>query len=343
MPVMKHLVRTIPWIALAIALSVSLSVGRYSVGPVDVVRLIAVRLGLSHYVVIPPPDMALIFWNIRLPRILMSLAVGSGISIAGVVFQALFRNPLAAPDILGVTAGGCFGAALAIMLFTQVAIGIQGCAFITATAAVAVAYTIASRSWDRSSAVLVISGVVVSALFQAGLSVLMYLAEPYDQLARIIFWTMGSFHVASWDHVRTTLPLVITASVLLTVFGWRLNIMTQNDEEALSLGIDIYKWRLFYVTASTLMVASSVAAVGSITWVGLIIPHIARYLTGADHRKLIPAAALLGGTFLLLMDTIARTISAAEIPVSIVTSILGAPFLGYLLIYKKGGFAANDR
>jgi iron complex transport system permease protein len=313
----------------------SLSIGRYPIGPVELLRMLLPHLGLGGYLAPPSPEMQLVFWNIRVPRTLMSIAVGSGISIAGVVFQALFRNPLAAPDILGVTAGSCFGAALSIMFFTQLAVGVQGFAFIFGVVAVSIAYMLADRSWDRSTSVLVISGIVVSAVFQAGVSILMYLADPYDQLTKIVFWIMGSFHVASWAKVQATLPVVVAGSVLLSVFGWRLNIMTQNEEEVQSLGVDVFRWRLFYVGTSTLIVASSVAAVGTISWVGLIVPHIARYLAGTEHRRLIPVAAFIGGGFLLAMDTIARTISASEIPISIVTSIIGAPFLGYLVLSKS--------
>ncbi len=312
-----------------------MSIGRYPIGPVELVRMFLHYFGLVGYLAPPSLEMQLVFWNIRVPRILMSIAVGSGISIAGVVFQALFRNPLAAPDILGVTAGSCFGAALAIMFFTQMAVGVQGFAFIFGIVAVTIAYMLADRSWDRSTSVLVISGIVVSALFQAGVSVLMYLADPYDQLTKIVFWIMGSFHVASWAKVQATLPVVVIGSVLLGVFGWRLNVMTQNEEEALSLGVDVFRWRLFYVVTSTLIVASSVAAVGTISWVGLIVPHIARYLVGIEQRRLIPAAAFIGGGFLLVMDTVARSISASEIPISIVTSIIGAPFLGYLVMHRR--------
>lgn len=316
-------------------LFVSLCMGRYPMGPMEVFRVALTGMGWDVGSS-PNWEAQLIFWNIRFPRILMSFVVGSGLSISGVVFQALFRNPLAAPDILGVTAGSCFGAALAIMFFTQMTVGVQGFAFVFGSFAVSMAYLLASRSWDRSAAVLVISGIVVSAIFQAGLSMLMYIANPYDQLAKIIFWIMGSFNVSSWAKVQTTLPVVVTGSILISVFGWRLNVMTQQDEEALSLGVDIFKWRLFYIVVSTLMVASSVAAVGTIAWIGLIIPHVARYLVGTEHKRLVPAAGLLGGAFLLLMDTIARTFMASEIPISIVTSIFGAPFLGYLVLNRGG-------
>ena len=340
---MKKGVRLFLWLVFASVLFGSLSIGRYAIGLVEVFRLLSAHLGLEKYIAPPSPEIQLVFWNIRFPRILMNLAVGSGISIAGVVFQALFRNPLAAPDILGVTAGSCFGAALSIMFFTQFVLGVQGFAFVFGIFAVSIAYTLANRSWDKSTAVLVISGIVISAIFQAGVSILMYLADPYDQLASIVFWIMGSFRVSSWAKVQTTLPVVVVGSLLISIFGWRLNIMTQNEEEALSLGINVFKWRLFYIGISTLMVASSVAAVGTISWVGLIVPHITRYLVGTEHKKLLPAAAILGGGFLLVMDTIARTISASEIPISIVTSILGAPFLGYLVIHRKGSRIAYER
>lgn len=321
----------------------ALGIGRFHISPVDLARMALTHLGLGYTVTTLPPEVQLVFWNIRLPRILMSIAVGSGVSIAGVVFQALFRNPLAAPDILGVTAGSCFGAALSIMCFTQAAVAVQGSAFLFGVLAVALAYVLATRSGDRSASVLVISGIVVSAVFHAGVSIMMYLADPYDQLARIVFWIMGSFRVTSWANVETTLPIVMLGSLLLTVFGWRLNVMTQNEEVALSLGVNILRWRFFYVVVSTLMVASSVAAVGTISWVGLIVPHIARYLVGAEHKRLLPFAALLGGGFLLIMDTVARTISASEIPISIITSVLGAPFLGYLVMYRKGGDRFDER
>jgi iron complex transport system permease protein len=219
---------------------------------------------------------------------------------------------------------------------------VQGSAFVFGVIAVSLAYLISSRSWDKSASVLVICGIVVSAFFQAGLSFLMYVANPYDQLAQIIFWIMGSFNTASWNKVETTLPVVVVGSILMMAFSWRLNIMTQHEEDALSLGLDIFRWRLFYVVVCTLMIAASVAAVGTIAWIGLIVPHIGRYLAGADNKNLIPATAFIGGTFLLLMDTLARTVLASEIPISIVTSVFGAPFLGYLVISKKGMRAAIE-
>ncbi|HPW69163.1 MAG: iron ABC transporter permease [Desulfomonilia bacterium] len=324
------------------SLCMALCAGRYPIGPGGIARIVLSGLGLDGVLGAPDREALLIFWNIRSPRIIMSFVVGCGISIAGAVFQALFRNPLAAPDILGVTAGSCFGAALAILFLTNVTLAVQGSAFIFGIAAVTLAYFMALSSWDRSAAVLVISGIVVSAFFQAGLSILMYVADPYDQLAQIVFWIMGSFHTSSWAKIAGTLPLIVTGSLLLGVFSWRLNIMTQNEEEALSLGINVLAWRIFYVTISTLIVAASVSTTGAIAWIGLIMPHIARFLVGTDHKKLIPATAFLGGTFMMLMDTLARTVLASEIPISIVTSIIGAPFLGYLVLSRRYAGARNE-
>lgn len=313
-------------------LFVCLCAGRYPIRPGHVTALLLSALGIETRQFSVPSDMIMIFWNVRAPRIVLSVLVGAGISTAGAAFQALFRNPLAAPDILGVTAGSSFGAALAIMCLPPLAVVIQTSAFAFGIIAVTLAYILASLSRDSSPSVLVISGIVISAIFQAGLSFIMYLANPYDQLTQILFWTMGSFHTASWIKVQVTTPVLISGVILMMIFSWRLNIMTQGEEDAQSMGIHVVRWRIFYVLVSTLMVACSVSAVGNVAWIGLIVPHIARYLAGSEHRRLIPATAFLGGLFLMIMDSVARSIMLSEIPISIVTSIFGAPFLGYLVV-----------
>ncbi len=306
--------------------------GRYPIEPGQVAGLLLYPFGFENRFFSAPADMMTIFWNVRVPRIILSVFVGAGISTAGAVFQALFRNPLAAPDILGVTAGSGFGAALAIMFLTPLALVIQTSAFCFGITAVTLAYILASLSRDSSPSVLVISGIVISAIFQAGLSFIMYIANPYDQLAQIVFWTMGSFNTASWVKVRGIVPILFPGIILVMIFSWRLNIMTQGEEDAQSMGVHVVRWRIFYVLISTLMVATSVSAVGNVAWIGLIVPHIARYLSGSEHRRLIPMTAVLGGIFLMIMDTVARSVMLSEIPISIVTSIFGAPFLGYLVI-----------
>lgn len=325
-----------------LATFICLCIGRYPIHPGQVIQLLLAGLGLD-----PPTsgnlaNPMIIFWNIRVPRVILAMLAGAGISTAGAAFQALFRNPLAAPDILGVTAGAGFGAALAIIFLVPTAIVIQTSAFVFGMTAVTLAYILASLSRDRSPSVLVISGIVISAIFHAGLSFIMYLANPYDQLAQIIFWTMGSFHTASWAKIQATLPVMVPGILLLILFSWRLNIMTQREEDALSLGIPVMRWRIFYVLVSTVMVAAAVAAAGTVAWIGLIVPHIARYLVGPEHTRLIPMSAFLGGLFLMIMDSVARSIMMSEIPISIVTSIFGAPFLGYLVIHAGKARFSHD-
>ncbi len=324
------------------SLIVALSLGRYAISIYEICSMVLDEVGIQG--VLPPPtgEASMVFWNIRMPRVIMAFAVGSGISVAGVVFQALFRNPLASPDILGVSGGAAFGAALAIVFLSESTLGIQGFAFSFAILAVIITYFLAARSLDKSTSVLVISGIVVWALFQAGLSILQYISDPYDQLAKIIFWTMGSFQVSSWTKVEVTLPIIIFGTAILTVFSWRLNIMTQDEKQILSLGVNVKKWRILYIGIATLIVASAVSTVGEIKWIGLIMPHIARYLVGTEHKRLIPVAAFLGGSFMLMMDTLARTATASEIPISIITSFFGAPFLGYLVLSKRGGVSEGD-
>ena len=315
-----------------VILFICLCIGRYPIEPGHVAGFLLAPFGIETRFSTAPADMMMIFWNVRVPRIILSIFAGAGISTAGAVFQALFRNPLAAPDILGVTFGSGFGAALAIMFFAPIALVIQTSAFVFGVTAVTLAYILASLSRDSSPSVLVISGIVISAIFQAGLNFIMYIANPYDQLAQIVFWTMGSFNTASWIKVRGTVPLLLPCIMLIMIFSWRLNIVTQGEEDAQSMGIHVFRWRFFYVLISTLMVALSVANVGNVAWIGLIMPHIARYLAGAEHRRLIPMTAILGGLFLMVMDTLARSVMLSEIPISIVTSIFGAPFLGYLVV-----------
>jgi len=322
----------IPCLFFPVILFICLCLGRYPIYSGHVAGLVLSSLGIKSQLFDAPQDMMMIFWNIRVPRVILSILIGAGISTAGAVFQALFRNPLAAPDILGVTAGSGFGAALAIMFLTPAAFVIQANAFVFGTMAVTLAYILASMSRDSSPSVLVISGIVISAIFQAGLSFIMYMANPYDQLAQIVFWTMGSFNTASWIKVQGTAPVLLPGILLMVVFSWRLNIMTQGEEDAMSMGIHVKRWRIFYVLVSTLMVACSVAAVGNVAWIGLIVPHIARFLAGSEHRRLIPMTAVLGGLFLMIMDSVARSVMLSEIPISIVTSIFGAPFLGYLVV-----------
>ncbi|MFZ3130116.1 MAG: iron ABC transporter permease [Desulfosporosinus sp.] len=324
-----------------VCILIAICCGRYAVSPLEMMQTLWIKIGLGGGMVPPSPEAQGVFWQIRLPRVVLAFTVGSALSVSGAVFQALFRNPLASPDLLGVTAGASFGAVLGLMFFPPLSLAVKFSSFLFGVAAVFCVHVLAAKSHDRSTAVLILGGIIVSSVFQAGVSVLKYLADPYDKLVQIVFWLMGSFQTATWDSVWSVFLVTMIGTVLIAAFSWRLNIMSQDDEQALSLGVDVVKWRIIYVTITTLMVAISVSACGSIGWVGLIVPHIARSLVGSEHRRLIFTSAFLGASLMLLMDTLARSLLSSEIPISIVTSLLGAPFLGYLVLSQRKGWAGK--
>jgi iron complex transport system permease protein len=327
--------------AIIVALSVllacillSMSVGRYPLKATSVLQLIGLKIQFRE----PPKEMSndyIVFWFIRLPRVLMSSAVGAVLAIAGTVFQGLFRNPLVSPDILGVSAGAGFGAGLAILLFGKSTAAIQTLAFAFGLLAVVIAYTMSRHTRSASVTTLVLSGIIISALFSAGLSFLKYVADPYEELPAIVFWTMGSFSNILWSDLAKTFPIMAVCVLILFVLRWKLNVLTLGDDDAMALGIDVDRAREIYVFLATLMVASSVSSCGTISWVGLVIPHMARLIVGPDHSVLLPFAGIVGASFMVLMDTLARSISGGEIPISIMTSLIGAPFLGYLMLKQE--------
>ncbi len=312
----------------------SLTVGTYKLGWANALEVIKLR-ALSRPIPASLQADDIVFWSVRLPRLVMTLLVGSILAVSGTVYQGLFRNPLVSPDILGVSAGAGFGAGISIMLFGGSAIAIQGFAFGFGLLAVIVAYQLSRRCRSDAITVLVLAGVIVSAVFTAGLSFLKYIADPYEQLPAIVYWTMGGFSNIVWKDIAMTFPIMAAGMVILFVLRWKLDIMALGDEEALSLGVNVNRMRLTYIISATLIVASSVSVCGTIGWVGLVVPHMARIIIGPEHNRLVSFAAILGAIFMILMDTIARTISGGEIPVGIITSFVGAPFLGYLL-WRQG-------
>lgn len=336
---MKRSVPLIIIIVFVVSIIVALNSGRYPVSIVDAARHFLSGAGLTGNREPLAPEMWDVLYSIRLPRIVLALAVGAALSVSGAVFQALFRNPLASPDLLGATAGASFGAVLALLIFPPLSVWIRFSSFIFGIVAVAGTYILASKSRDRSAAVLILAGIVISAIFQAGVSIIKYLAEPYNELQKIVFWLMGSLQATTWPSIRGVLGITVICTALVTIFSWQLNLMSQEDEQALSLGVDIFKWRIFYIVITALMISVSVSTCGTIGWIGLIVPHIARYIVGAEHKKLIVTAAFLGAALMLLMDTAARSLLSSEIPISIVTSLIGAPFLGYLILSQRKGMA----
>jgi iron complex transport system permease protein len=254
------------------------------------------------------------------------------LAAAGAAYQAMFRNPLVSPDILGVSSGAGLGAALGIFLSLPV-LGIQALAFAFGLATVLLVYLIAAavRGNDPVLA-LVLSGVVVGTLAGAAISLLKIMTDPYDQLPAMTFWLMGSLALLSPEDIKAALLAMLIGIAPLYVLRWRMNLMSLDDEEGQALGVDTTRLRMIFVAAATLMTSAVVSISGIIGWVGLIIPHIARMLVGPNFNRLLPASMLLGGTYLLLIDNLARSVTSTELPLSILTALLGAPFFLWLLI-----------
>ena len=273
---------------------------------------------------------------LRLPRVIAALIVGASLAIAGTSYQALFSNPIASPDTLGVTAASSFGAVLAMMLNVG-EVGTKVIAFLFGCIIVGVVYIISSKiSKGRNLTVfLVLIGMVASALFQALLSILKYVADPIDELPKITYWLMGSFSHTKLSDIPFCLTFFIIGSVPLFLFRWRQNLLSLSDYEAKSMGENVNKLRMVTVLCATLLTSSAVAMTGGISWVGLVIPHITRFIVGSDARKLLPLSSLIGALFLLVLDDIARATSVYELPMSVLTSLIGAPIFFAVIIRNR--------
>ncbi|MBN1167836.1 MAG: iron ABC transporter permease [Methanospirillaceae archaeon] len=277
-----------------------------------------------------------IVWNMRVPRILLAIITGIALSTAGVVYQGCFKNPLVDPFILGVSSGAAFGAALGIV-FPSFFLSIQSSAFLFATISVAGAYLFSRVRGYSAPLTLILAGIIMGSLFDGLVSVMKYLSSD-TALRTIVFWIMGGFYYASWSDVILIVPVTIGSVSILALLAWKLNILSIGEEEARTLGVDPGRYMVFFIGTATLLTALVTASVGIIPWIGLMMPHAARMLAGPDHRIVIPLAALLGAIYLLICDTLARTLTSSEIPVGIIVSILGAPYL-FWLIRTKGGMA----
>ena len=305
---------------------ICLCVGRMSVPLGDVLRAIqslftGETAGVQNYSIIV---------NLRLPRILMAIVVGAGLTCAGNTYQALFSNPLATPDILGVTSGTCVGAILAIILSCSI-FETQLIALVFGLLSVWFTLKIAGKNSNRSMAYLVLAGVIASSLFNAVGSLLKYTADPQDKLPEITYWLMGSFTSATYKKLIVGSPLILIGIAIIFLLRWRLNILSLSEDEAKSSGINIKKTRMLFILASTIITASCVSMCGQVGWIGLLIPHCARMLVGSNNRYVIPVSISLGACFMILIDTLSRTISVIELPLSILTAIIGAPVFISLL------------
>ncbi|MGI5824416.1 MAG: FecCD family ABC transporter permease [Bacillota bacterium] len=310
----------------------ALAVGRFSISPVTVFQSVLNKFGAGYDI---SNQMETVIWTIRMPRIILALLVGAGLSVAGCAFQSLFANPLATPDTLGVASGASFGAALGLLFGLNLA-GVQGLALLTGILAVALTY-IAGNMKTGSVNTVVLAGIMIGSLFQALVSLVKFTADTESQLPSITYWLMGSLSASGYSQILLGAPLIICGLLLLFLLRWRLNILPLSDDEAKASGTNIKALRLVTVISATAMTASCVSMCGQVGWVGLIVPHICRMRFGSNHLSLIPASVSIGAVFMVLVDTLARSVSAAEIPISILTAVIGAPFF-ISLLKKTGGW-----
>ncbi|HHT25512.1 MAG TPA: iron ABC transporter permease [Clostridiaceae bacterium] len=273
-------------------------------------------------------------WNVRLPRVILSVLVGACLSAAGASYQGVFQNPMASPDILGASAGAGFGAALAIFLdFKHVNITLS--AFAMSLITVALVFRISNYVKGGKVLGLVLAGIMVSSLFNAGTSFIKLVADPNNKLPQITYWLMGSLSGAKWSDIRFVIFPMLAGLIPLLLLRWRLNVITMGDEEAKTMGVDAGRVRLAVIISATLVTASAVSVSGMIGWVGLVIPHMMRRIVGSSYRWLMPVSMLGGSIFLLMVDNISRNVTTAGIPIGILTSFVGAPFF-ILLITGRG-------
>ena len=271
-----------------------------------------------------------IFFNVRLPRVVLAMLVGCSLASAGAAYQGTFQNPLVSPDILGASQGAAFGAAVAILLGFA-SFGISTLAFIMAIGTVLLVVAVAQAARGNQVLTVVLAGVMVSSLLSAGVSFTKLIADPADQLPAITYWLMGSLTGAKPADISLAIGPMVVGLVTLFVLRWRINILTMGDDEASTMGVNTKVLRLVIILAATLITAASVAVTGMIGWVGLVIPHLSRMLIGSDYRKLMPCSMLMGAAFLLLVDDVSRLATTAEIPIGILTAFIGAPFFLYLI------------
>ncbi|WP_409974998.1 FecCD family ABC transporter permease [Bacillus sp. Bva_UNVM-123] len=319
-----------------ICIFVSLLLGRY---PLDVATVFAVilnKLGVTSY---STGEMAAsIVWDIRLPRALLGVFVGASLAVSGAAFQGVFRNPLVSSSILGVSSGAGFGAALAILFFNQT-IMIYLFAFGFGILAVILSYFIGRTYNTTPTVMLVLGGTIVSSVFSSLISLLKYMADPYDQLPKITFWLMGSLASASYKDIMIAGMPMLIGIIGLVLIRWRINILSMGDKEARALGVNLRLLKGILIISATLATAGAVCVSGVIGWVGLIIPHISRMLVGNDNRLLIPTSISIGACYLVMVDNLSRSLTGSEIPLGILTAIIGAPFFVYLLKRKAGGWS----
>lgn len=352
------LVTVVLAVALVVTFLVSFALGRYPIPPLEAAAILwdavlenierllnwlggllnlkgsAPDLGLEQFWTDPMQTLML---NVRLPRILLACLVGACLSAAGAAYQGIFQNPMASPDILGASKGAGFGAALGIWMGLGSRM-VSVSAFVFALGAVGLVWLIGRNARGKQVLALVLAGIMISSLFDAGTSFIKLVADPTDELPAITYWMMGSLSSARMSDVGFALIPMLIGMVCLMLLRWHINVLTLGDDEARTMGINAKAVRLAVALSATLITAAAVAVSGVIGWVGLVVPHLARKLVGNNYRHLMPCSMLLGALFLLVVDNLSRNLLATEIPLGILTAIVGAPFFIYLIM--RGGEAS---
>lgn len=308
---------------------IGLSMGRMDIKISEIILFFKNLIGGGQV----DPLMESLIINIRLPRVLTALIVGGGLTAAGIAFQALFSNPLATPDILGVTSAASLGAVLGIILSLGT-MGIQVLAMIFGLLSILITINLVKRD-ETSMIMLVLAGIIVSSLANALASLLKYTADPMDKLPQITYWLMGSFGRTSYKNLALAGPLILISIFVIYKMRWSLNLLSLSEDEARSLGINVKKTRLIFILAATLITASSVSICGQIGWIGLIIPHLVRLMVGSNNLYTLPLGISFGAGFMVLIEALSRTVSVIELPISILTAIIGAPI--FIILMKRSG------
>lgn len=325
---MNKLKKSIFYISPIIIILIAISCGSQNITLTSIIDVISYKIsGYTIFNTTLTTNMINIVWNIRLPRIILTLLVGSSLSVSGATLQAILKNPLVDPYTLGLSSGAIFGVALSIIIPV---LPRQITAFIFGLLGVMVCYTLSNNNDEISTLALILSGVMVSSVFTALYSLIQLMIDPL-KLQGLVYWMMGSFHTASWNKVYSVIIVLIISLLVIYKYRWRLNILSLEDKEARYLGVDLKKDKMILIFFASILATSSVCVSGVISLVGLMIPHIVRLLFGADNRNIIPVSMCLGGAYLTFVDIFSRSLMSFEIPIGIFTTLIGAPFFVYLL------------
>ncbi len=315
---------------LVITIILAMSVGRYSMNPIDTVEAIISKVaGITGN-----ETMESVVFYVRMPRVLGALFIGMALSVSGAVYQSAFRNPLVSPDLLGVSSGASTGAALAIILGigTQ---GIQWMAFAGGMIAVVLATALPKMLRNTSNMMLILSGIIVGGFMSSLLGVIKFFAEEQTELSSIVFWQMGSLSTVNYSELISVVPIMVVCLAIIVAISWQLNILSFGEQEAKTIGVNVKLLRGIAIVCASLLTASAVSISGTIGWIGLVIPHFGRMVAGSDNTKMLPVTMMLGAIFLLIIDTFARALTTVEIPLSILSGLVGAPFYAWLLYRQK--------